>query len=288
MFQGKIAFSREYKLMNWYKHTILAAVKWDRKLKREVVIDDNALDNEVERQWRGTPTPTPRYDRGEYGFSGRPPLTIRQLFYNYVIPVAKQAYPNFPVEHYSLEAFQNMSREDTGLDNRRRDRDSVFLKAGTEIKALTNKCLQDFGSPSFKPSVRSLVDRLYKWYFEESPSGTVVERPKTRQIDYKKLHDIGVTLTPVQGKRLSRQQQPTERRQRIRDEFMAAHNALDQGDDTAMIEWWLNYEGDINSPNIPTSAPKQRPVPLPEPEEFDEIYDWKTDTFHKEPKQKAA
>ena len=150
-------------------------------------------------------------------------------------------YPQYPMEHFSFDAFMNMSREMTGLDNRRRDWDKNFTNAGTQIKALTKQCLDSYGTSSFEDNIISLVRRLHKWYYEESPSGELVQR-NTRQIDYKQLHNIGVEITPQEGKMLSHYKHNNPGMQKIRDSFINGLNELDKGNDEPIIKWWLDYE----------------------------------------------
>ncbi len=259
--------------MNWYKLTIAAVVMDENG--QETVVDNNEIDNTIERQFT-TKAPQQRRvkNRWDYDEAVKPTITIRSLFFSYVVPTTQKMYPQFPMEHFSLEAFTNMSRGETGLDNRRRDRDPVFMKAGTEIKTLTDKCLSDFGTNNFQSSVNALVQRLHKWYYDESPSGELIQRKNKRQFDYKKLHDIGIPITPEQGKLVSTYSHDNPGSQKVRDEFIGAMNSLDDDNDEPIKQWWKNYGALLPKVDSAVSLPvvKSPPVKRNSPR-YDEVYD---------------
>ena len=88
--------------------------------------------------------------------------------------------------------------------------------------------------------------------------------------------------------------------QKIRDEFMSAQNELDSGNEQPIIDWWNTYRTSLPTPMFEKSKPAiqpSKPLPIPIqnqpsqpiqlPEEYDEMYDWKTDTYMKVPRKVA-
>lgn len=166
-----------------------------RERKRRESIErakaDRALLNQQKQQQNPGATPPTAKPKSK--------ISIQNMFYQYIIPRAKDLFPSFPIEHYSLDVFSNMNRAETGLDNRR-ENDLTFMNAGKEIHQLSIAAQESFGTPQFNANIDALIKRLYKWYFEESASGTVVQRKGLRQIDYDDLTKKGIRITPEEGK----------------------------------------------------------------------------------------
>lgn len=169
-------------------------------------------------------------------------LSDEQFFYKYVLPVFQQYYP---MEHYSYWMFANISRQPTGMDKRRVQSRPDIAQIGQQIHELFRSAKASIGQPDSQQRIKTLVDRLRKWYDSESARG-LVQRPEIRKLDYNQLRAMlpDHKLSPSDIKVLSSKIDPAESRvlQENKREFQEAYiQAVNTSDISRLNAWHFDY-----------------------------------------------